>query len=87
MEKLSADGTISEDELVDLIRNLNAQTAGMIEIYVTPTRLVENNIPAVFFTSGITMKTNKTTDDAQSLDYEIIRRRTVLIYHWLETLL
>ena len=48
---------------------------------------VENNIPAVFFTSGITMKTNKTTDDAQSLDYEIIRRRTVLIYHWLETLL
>ncbi len=45
MEKLSADGTVSEDELVDLIRNLNAQTAGMIEIYVTPTRLVENNIP------------------------------------------
>lgn len=48
MDSLSADGTISEDELVDLIRNLNAQTAGMIEVYVTPARLVENNIPEKF---------------------------------------
>ena len=45
MDNLAKDGTISEEELVDLIRNLNAQTAGMIEIYVTPERLVENNIP------------------------------------------
>ena len=45
MEKLAADGTISEQELVDLIRNLNSQTAGMIEVYVTPQRLVDNKIP------------------------------------------
>ena len=45
MDNLAKDGTISEEELVDLIRNLNAQTAGMIEVYVTPERLVENNIP------------------------------------------
>ncbi len=45
METLSKDGTISEEELIDVIRNLNAQTAGMIEVYVTPERLVENKIP------------------------------------------
>ena len=45
METLSKDGTISEEELIEVIRNLNAQTAGMIEVYVTPQRLVENNIP------------------------------------------
>lgn len=55
METLSKDGNISEDELVELIRNLNAQTAGMIEVYVTPARLVENNIPEKFsvFTSDM----------------------------------
>ncbi len=55
METLSKDGNISEDELVDLIRNLNSQTAGMIEVYVTPARLVENNIPEKFsvFTSDM----------------------------------
>ena len=45
MDSLSKDGTISEEELIDVIRNLNAQTAGMIEVYVTPARLVENKIP------------------------------------------
>lgn len=45
METLSKDGTISEEELIEVIRNLNAQTAGMIEVYVTPQRLVENKIP------------------------------------------
>ena len=41
--------------MVELIRNLNAQTAGMIEVYVTPARLVENNIPEKFsvFTSDM----------------------------------
>ncbi len=48
MENLAKDGTISEEELIDVIRNLNAQTAGMIEVYVTPQRLVENNIPEKF---------------------------------------
>ena len=45
MDTLAKDGTISEEELIDVIRSLNAQTAGMIEVYVTPARLVENNIP------------------------------------------
>ncbi len=45
MDTLAADGSISEDELVDLIKNINPQTAGMIEVYVTPARLVENNVP------------------------------------------
>ena len=45
METLSKDGSISQDEMVSLIRSLNAQTAGMIEVYVTPARLVENKIP------------------------------------------
>ena len=55
METLSKDGNISEDELVDLIRNLNSQTAGMIEVYVTPARLVENKIPEKYsvFTSDM----------------------------------
>ena len=48
MENLAKDGTISQDELVDVIRNLNSQTAGMIEVYVTPARLVENKIPEKF---------------------------------------
>ena len=48
MDTLSKDGSISQDELVDLIRNLNSQTAGMIEVYVTPGRLVENKIPEKF---------------------------------------
>ena len=48
METLAKDGSISEEELIDLIRNLNAQTAGMIEVYVTPARLVENKIPEKF---------------------------------------
>lgn len=48
---------------------------------------VENKIPAVFFTSGITMNTNKTRDNAESLNYEVLRKRINLIYHWIETLL
>ncbi len=45
MEKLSKDDTIPEDELVDLIKNLNPQTAGMIEVYVTAKRLVGHGVP------------------------------------------
>ena len=48
---------------------------------------VENKIPAVFFTSGITMNTNKTRDKAESLDYEVLRKRVYLIYHWIESML
>ena len=48
---------------------------------------VENRIPAVFFTSGITMITNKPKDNAESLNYEVLRKRLVLIYHWIESML
>ncbi|MBE6214750.1 MAG: M28 family peptidase [Bacteroidales bacterium] len=48
---------------------------------------VENKIPAVFFTSGITMNTNKTRDNAESLNYEVLRKRINLIYRWIESML
>ena len=48
---------------------------------------VDNKVPAVFFTSGITMNTNKTRDKAESLDYEVLRKRVYLIYHWIESML
>lgn len=48
---------------------------------------VENKVPAVFFTSGITMNTNKTYDTAETIDLEVLRRRIILIYHWLEKML
>lgn len=48
---------------------------------------VDNNIPAVQFTSGITMNTNKTRDTASSLDMEILKKRITLIYHWIESML
>ena len=41
----------------------------------------------VVFTSGITMRTNKITDTADTLDYEVLRKRIFLIFHWLEKIL
>lgn len=48
---------------------------------------VDNGIPAVMFTSGITMNNNKTRDTAQTLDMEILRKRIYLIYHWIDRML
>lgn len=48
---------------------------------------VENRIPAVFFTSGITMNNNKTRDTAETLDYEVLKKRVDLIYYWIESML
>lgn len=45
---------------------------------------VENHIPGVLFTSGITMNNNKLTDTVQSLDGEILKRRIWLMWNWLE---
>ncbi len=45
---------------------------------------VENGIPAVMFTSGITMNNNKPRDNAGSLDYPVFKKRIYLIWHWLE---
>ena len=47
---------------------------------------IENGIPAVLFTSGITLRTNRTDDVASSLDYSVLRRRIELIYHWISML-
>ncbi|MBQ2735501.1 MAG: hypothetical protein IJF33_06680 [Clostridia bacterium] len=35
---------LTDEELVELIRNINPQTAGMIEIYVTPERIVSYGV-------------------------------------------
>lgn len=48
---------------------------------------VDNRIPAVLFTSGITMNTNKTRDCAENLDIAVLKKRISLIYHWLERML
>ena len=47
----------------------------------------ENGIPAVFFTSGITMNTNKTYDTVRTLDLEILKKRIYLIYHWIDRMI
>lgn len=48
---------------------------------------IDNKIPAVLFTSGITMNTNRTRDTAETLDYEIFKKRIYLIFDWLEKML
>ncbi len=48
---------------------------------------LEAGIPAVMFTSGITMNTNKPADSAASLDYAVLSRRIALISAWLQSLL
>ena len=48
---------------------------------------IDYGIPSVLFTSGITMNTNKTRDNAQTIDTEILRKRIFLMYHWLEKML
>ncbi len=47
---------------------------------------LENGIPSVLFTSGITLRTNRTDDVPSSLDYGVLRRRVELIYHWISML-
>ena len=44
-------------------------------------------IPAILFTSGITMNTNKTRDTEDTIDYGILKKRIFLMYHWLEKML
>ena len=47
----------------------------------------DNRIPAVMFTSGITMNNNKTRDTAATLNMEVLQKRVYLIYHWIEKML
>jgi hypothetical protein len=48
---------------------------------------IDHKIPAVMFTSGITMNNNKTRDNAASLNYPVLRKRIYLMYHWIEKML
>lgn len=45
---------------------------------------MENGVPAVMFTSGITMNNNKVRDTADTLDYKVLKDRICAIFHWLE---
>ena len=44
---------------------------------------LEAGIPAVMFTSGITLHTNQVTDTPATLNYDLLRRRIDLIATWL----
>ena len=44
---------------------------------------LRKGIPAVMFTSGITMNTNKPEDSAETLDLAILRKRAEFIRNWL----
>lgn len=48
---------------------------------------LEHKIPAVMFTSGITMNNNKPYDTVDSLDMNILKRRIWLMFHWIERIL
>lgn len=48
---------------------------------------IDNGIPAVLFTSGITMNTNRSWDTPETLDYEVLKKRIYLIFEWLEMML
>ena len=47
----------------------------------------DNRIPAVMFTSGITMNNNKPKDTADTLNMEVLLKRVYLIHHWIEKML
>lgn len=44
---------------------------------------LSGGIESVMFTSGITLNNNKPYDNAGSLNYRVLRKRTLLIYYWL----
>lgn len=47
----------------------------------------DNGIPAVMFTSGITMNNNKIRDKVSTLNMEVLQKRIYLMYHWIERML
>lgn len=48
---------------------------------------LKDKIPAVMFTSGITMNNNKIYDNLDSLDLPVLRKRILLIFKWMETII
>ncbi|MBQ7334881.1 MAG: hypothetical protein IJW92_00185 [Clostridia bacterium] len=52
-------GELKEEDIVEMIRGLNPQTAGMIEVYVTPSRLTDSyNVPANYSTTAAPLISN-----------------------------
>ncbi len=45
---------------------------------------LDNNVPAVMFTSGITMNNNKTRDTVETLDMSVLKKRIWILFHWME---
>lgn len=45
---------------------------------------LENRIPSVMFTSGITMNNNKVWDTVDTLDMTILKHRIWIMFHWIE---
>ena len=48
---------------------------------------LEHGIPAVMFTSGITLNNNKPYDNAASLDYAVLKKRIILMFNYLARVL
>lgn len=48
---------------------------------------IENKIPSVVFTSGITMNNNKRTDLPGTLNMNVLKKRVWLIFHWIEKII
>lgn len=46
---------------------------------------LDNGVPCLMFTSGITMNTNRDTDTSETLDYEVFARRVALAGRVLES--
>ena len=44
---------------------------------------LEAGIPSVMFTSGITLRNNKPDDTPDTLDYGVLRRRVLVMFHYL----
>lgn len=45
---------------------------------------IGGGVRSVMFTSGITMDTNRETDTPDKIDWAVLRRRTMLVYHWID---
>lgn len=45
---------------------------------------VDHKVPSVLLTSGITMLSNRQGDTPDTLDYEVLRQRIILIFNWID---
>lgn len=45
---------------------------------------IEHGIPTIFFTSGITDNNNRVSDTPETINYEVLRRRAILIFRFIE---